>query len=214
MRRKTLNYDSDQDLIRKYNNPLMLRRSVQEMQGIAAAIIYDGQIDDTEIQQLDQWIDAHKAFSKEWPLSKVRDCLYQILEDGEVTAEERQRLYQCLSDFAADPRRGAVVDGVFDEDPAIVFEDRQFLFTGLLQFGPRKKAELAVIERGGIVSKSKRPSQSLHYLIVGDFGSESWAYSRFGLKINEAMVLRKGCRPPRPLIVRERVFVKAVLATG
>lgn len=211
MRRKTLDYDSDQALITKYNEPLMLRKSVQEMQGIAAAIIYDGQIDDTEIRQLDQWIDAHKAFSKEWSLSKVRDCLYQILEDGEVTAEERQQLYQCLSDFAADPRRGAVVEGVFDKGAEIVFYARQFLFTGILQFGTRKKAETAVLDRGGVVSKSTTPTRSLHYLIVGDFGNESWAFSRFGLKINRAMSIRKTSQPPQPAIVRERDFVKAVL---
>ena len=40
-----LNYDEDQDLITRYNYPLYIKRSIQELQGLAAAIIYDSTVD-------------------------------------------------------------------------------------------------------------------------------------------------------------------------
>jgi hypothetical protein len=149
-------------------------------------------------------------------LAKVRDCLYGILEDGEVTQADRDQLYQCLADFAADPIRGPVIDGIFDDQAEIVFMAREFLFTGILQFGTRKKAEGAVRERGGRISPTSRPTRSLGYLIVGDFGNENWAHSRFGLKIHHALALKAKRVAEHlsdtPIIVRERLFVKAVLA--
>ncbi|NKE71245.1 BRCT domain-containing protein [Candidatus Manganitrophus noduliformans] len=203
-----IDYDEDQDLLRRYNQTLLLKKTVQELQGIAAAVIYDGKIDDNEIDQLKKWIDAHRLETKQWPLCEVRDVLNQILDDGEVTPEERNRLFDSLSRFAAGPHLPKVVEGIFDPGPTISFMEKEFVFTGILQFGSRRKAENTVLDRGGIVGKSV--TRSLHYLIVGDLGNQTWKYSRFGDKIEKALGRRRNGFA-FPLIVRERDFVKAVL---
>ena len=206
-----LDYDADHALIKTYNYPLVLRKAVQEVQGIAAAIIYDGRIDDSEIALLRDWLNRHIVEAGDWPLSDIVTILKQILSDGAVTEQERSALLNFLSQFAAGPKQPEVVQGIFDTNPQIVFSGHSFLFTGRLIFGTRKKAESSVTARGGLISTSS-VTEKLNFLVVGELGSEACKFSRFGAKIERAMNMRKKGSAV-PLIVEERRFVQAVIST-
>ena len=204
-----LDYDADQNLIKTYNLPLMVKKAVQEMQGMAAAIIYDGRVDDDEINLMRDWLNCHVVEAGDWPLSDLVVVLKKILADGVVTEQERLDLLNFLAQFAAGPQQPQVIQGIFDSDAPIIFPEQMFLFTGKLVFGTRKKAENAVVARGGSIAPAS-VTNDLNYLVVGELGSEAWKFSRFGSKIEKAMQMRKGGRT-NPLIVQEKRFVQAVI---
>ncbi len=64
----TLCPDDDETLLRGYDWPLLEERAVQELHGLAAALVYDGQLDDLELRQLSEWLSAKEAFCQRWPL--------------------------------------------------------------------------------------------------------------------------------------------------
>ncbi len=207
-----LDYDTDQNLIKTYNFPLMVKKAVQEMQGMAAAMIYDGRVDDNEINLMRDWLNRHIVEAGDWPLSELVAILKKVLADGVVTEQERLDLLNFLAQFAAGPQQPQVVQGIFDSAAKIIFADQLFLFTGKLAFGTRKKAENAVVARGGSIT-SASVTNELNYLVVGELGSEAWKFSRFGSKIEKAMQMRK-CGSANPFIVQEKRFVQAVIEAG
>lgn len=206
-----VDYDTEQNLIKAYNFPLILKRAIQEMQGIAAAIIYDGRIDEAELTLLKDWVNSHVVEAGEWPLTDLVAILKRIFADGAVTDDERNELFKFMAQFAAGPKQPAVIQGVFETNPNIIFRGHSFMFTGRLIFGARKKAEHAVMDRGGKIAESDTVSSRLNFLVVGELGNEAWKYSRFGSKIEAALRMRKG-GSSFPAIIHEKDFVAAVVA--
>ena len=206
--RTGLKYDRDQDLIMMYNFPKQVQKAIQEIQGIAGMIIYDGKVSDEEISFLTQWLQKHEQFATKYPLSDLKSLFNEIMKDGVVSAEERHALFDFLSNIATGTKSSPVVDGIFTKRPHIAFDARMFLFTGEMEFGPRDKAEDAVEERGGIVCRSC--TLKTDYLIVGSLGSEAYKYGRFGTKIEKALSMQKE-RKAEIEIVREKDFVCAVM---
>ena len=207
--RKGLNYDRDQDLIVMYNYPKQVQKAIQEIQGIAGMIVYDGQVGGEEVSFLEQWLKRNKHLATSYPLSDLKNLFEEITKDGLVSDEERQSLFDFLSSVAAGNKRNPVIDGIFTKKPHIAFKSRLFLFTGEMEFGPREKAEDEVRRRGGIVSGSC--TLKTDYLVVGSLGSGAYKYSRFGTKIEKALGLRAQ-KKSGIQIVREGDFVAAIMS--
>jgi NAD-dependent DNA ligase len=205
---KGLDYDRDKDLIQIYNQPLVVSRAIQEIQGAAGVIIFDGKVSDEEIKFLKEWIQKHRPYLTKFPLDKLKTLFEGILADGVVSETERQDLFNFLCTIATGVRNNLAVDGIFSAKPQIEFRGKEFLFTGDMDFGSRSKAEKAVLERGGLLSKSC--SKKTHYLVVGNLGSEAYKYGRYGTKIEKALELKKS-RKSDIQIVREHNFVEAVM---
>lgn len=206
--RKGLNYDRDQDLIAMYNYPKQVQKAIQEIQGIAGMIVYDGQVSEEEVSFLEQWLKKNSHLATKYPLSDLKSLFEEVTKDGVVSLDERRELFNFLQTIATGSRSSPVVDGIFAAKPRITFKTRQFLFTGEMEFGPREKAESAVEVRGGIVCRSC--TQKTHYVVVGSLGSDAYKYGRFGTKIERALELQKQKKSDIQ-IVRERHFVAAVI---
>ncbi|MCK9362096.1 MAG: BRCT domain-containing protein [Syntrophales bacterium] len=202
---RKLNVDEHQDLLILYNLPLMKKRAIQELQGISAAVIYDGVLSDDEIKLIGEWLVKNAFARDDWPISRLICVLQAILEDNVVTLEERKELLAFLSGIAADPNSEEVATSIFDANPVIQFSNRSFLFTGILQFGKRNKAERVVTENGGYCCSSY--SSKVDYLVVGELGQDSWKYGRYGTKI-EACMNAKSRGEAKTFIVSELDFVK------
>ena len=209
--RVKLNIDDHEHLIKLYNLPLMKKRAVQELHGIATAIIYDGEVSDDEIGLVLDWLDRNRAAHDEWPVARFIDLMTEITADNVITADERFELFTFLVGISSTPITDEkVVTGIFTENPEIVFPNRCFLFTGELEFGKRSKAESAVVRNGGTCCGSY--SKRVDYLVVGELGQDAWKYSRYGTKIESCMKAKtKGLTATD--IVRERDFVRAVIST-
>lgn len=72
--------------------------------------------------------------------------------------------------------------------PEIIFTQRSFCFTGVFEFGSRAHCQSAITNRGGIAAPSI--TKKLHYLVIGNIGSEVWKHSSFGAKIAKAVDYR------------------------
>lgn len=208
LRTKTLDYDRDKDLIYLYNFPLQVERAIQEVQGVAGMIIYDGEVSDQEIAFLNEWLKQHEGLTTKYPLKELKAIFAKITEDDVVTPEERNRLFEFLQSIAIGSRTNPIVDGIFTDKPKITFKGKIFVLTGEMEFGPREKAEQEIRKRGGVVSNSC--TLKTNYLVVGNLGSEAYKYGRFGTKIEKALSIKEQ-RKSAIQIVRERDFVRAVV---
>jgi len=205
-----LDIDDDTDLIQHYNYPLIVDRAIQEFQGMASVIIYDGIIDDNEMKMIQSWIEKHKEFCSQWPLSELQLLLQGILKDGIITQEERGELLSFLSSVASSTSDDqTVVSNIFTDNITPEFYNKTFLFTGKLQFGTRRKAQAAVTDRGGQCLGSYN-SHKLDYLVVGVLGQDAWRFSRFGRKI-ESCINDIESERTNAVIIREKTFVKAII---
>lgn len=205
----TVDYDRQQSLLKFFNRNMMERRAVHELQALAAAIIYDGKVDENELEFLGKWIVSRGEFRDQWPFRELFNLYYEILEDGVVTKEERMLLFDALCAIAAsDEQSGTAQDDIFDDDADIIFPEHSFLFTGVLQIGKRKDAQRTVEDLGG--KNAKSPRRDLDYLVVGDLGSDMWTTSRYGTKIKKVMDHKDAGCPTT--IVREVRFCRAIAA--
>ncbi len=202
-------YDLDEGRMRQWNRPHIVARAASELQGMAAAVIYDGVVDNDEIIMLYKWLTQYEEECHEWPMRDLKRLIEDICEDGIVTSEERRQLFTFLKTFATGPNENPLVDGIYD-DVDVVIPDNVFLFTGKMRFGPRKKAELAVLERGGQLAASKSVTREVNYLVCGDLGNVNFRQSRYGNKIARALELRED-KSSVIYIVREPAFVEALV---
>jgi len=210
-RKKVPDYDKDKDLFYLYNYPLQVQKAIQEVQGVAGIIVYDGEVSDEEVTFLSQWLQKHEGLMTKYPLKELKAIFLEISKDGIVTAAERKKLFQFLSTIASGSKSDPVIDGIFANNPKVAFKNRIFVLTGEMEFGPRERAEEEVRKRGGVVSNSC--SLKTNYLVVGNLGSEAYKYSRFGTKIEKALSMREQ-KKSEIQIVRERDFVGAVTRVG
>jgi NAD-dependent DNA ligase len=206
---RRLNIDDHEDLIKLYNMPLMQKRAIQELHGIATAVIYDGIVSDDEIELITAWLLKHREIYNTWPASRLVQLLDDIFQDNITTSEERKELLDFFNGIASNPDTDRKADNIFSHNPRIVFPDRHFMFTGNLQLGKRSKAHSEVEKRGGIpVDGSYK--LFINYLVVGDLGQDAWKYGRYGTKIENCMNALEA-KKTKTAIVREEDFVRAII---
>lgn len=99
-RTKALDYDKDKHLIFLYNYPLQVQKAVQEIQGVAGMIVYDGEVSEEEVVFLSQWLQQHEGLMTKYPLKELKTVFTDISEDGIVTPAERKKLFEFLSNIA------------------------------------------------------------------------------------------------------------------
>lgn len=194
--------------IHSYNFSKLVKKYIQELQGVSTAVIYDGKIDNYEIELLKNWLIKNDEYLVQYPLSDLKKLFSDIILDNIITVEERESLLKFLIDIAASPNSKPTVEGIFTINPEIIFQNKNYLFTGNLIYGSRSKAQNKVIELGGNCLKSI--TLKTNYLVVGSLGSEDYKFSRFGTKIEEALMYNreKGAKID---IIKEQDFVGAFI---
>lgn len=193
--------------------------STQDLEGIIHGIMADGRINDAEILRLNNWIDENEFLENTYPYDEIRAIIRCVLADGVITEDERNRLKAFFADFIDfevsanlskseydELRKLYHIDGVCSIDPQIIFENRGFCVTGDSYDYARADFEDMITSRGGVIKGNV--SSKVDYLIVGNKGSECWAFCRYGRKIEKAMELRK--KGNKIKIVSETDFLKFV----
>lgn len=176
--------------------------SIQFLHGLIHGIMADTEINDTEIRALTTWIDTNDYLQGTYPFDELNSLLHTILEDGEVSEDERNTLLAFCSntidfrdsvnlnapDFES-LRKKYSVAGVCAYCPDISFEGKLFCFTGESYRATRAEMKAEVEALGGTM----RPSVTTKtdYLVVGNAGNPCWAYACYGRKIEDAMNIRK-----------------------
>lgn len=186
-----MNNPEDPSLMRIHADRL-IRRDIDQLLGICEFALLDGHIDQIEAESILAWLNGHRACLDTWPANVLYDRLRTMLADGVLDGEEQRDLLGIVMSIAK-PRTeaGIIAPSSLPIDtppPELRFAQRSFCFTGVFDFGPRAKCHEAVIARGGIAADSI--TKKLHYLVIGNIGSEVWKHSSFGTKIAKAVNYR------------------------
>lgn len=191
-------------LCQKYENDNFYYDTVtsdlQILQGICHGILADGIISDKEICDLQNWLNENEHLNTYYPYDEIRSLIISILSDNVIDEEERTILMAYLNQFVTiedDQIRQKIKDSTVDvnifglctSEPNVVFEDKTFCITGVLQRGNRENLQRDIIKLGGVPTNTI--SKKTDYLIVGDNGNPAWAFSCYGRKVEKAINLRK-----------------------
>lgn len=187
-----------------------LRQSCGALVGIVQGILADGELNDSEVAFLRDWLAQSESVSLIWPGNLVAAQIASALEDGHISQEERDHLVDTLHklvggtlDDIADT--GAINRLALDDVSEIEFAGRSFCFTGDFVFGTRSSCEAAVARRGGGLAAI---TKKLNYLVIGGLGSPEWKHGSYGTKIEKAVSYRAAGVPL--LIVHEDVWANAL----
>ena len=190
----------------------LLKRSCQELIGIAEGMLVDDQLCDKEIIFLKNWLEKNGEIAYTWPGEVVYKRICDVLEDGHIDEAERSFLTKTLEELAG----GGFHDtGALSSDPTslpleqvhtLVFAGSSFCFTGTFLYGTREACHRATEKAGGV--SAPRITKKLDYLVVGTMTTRSWAHTSFGRKIEKAVQLKQdGC----PLsIIDEKDWVSSL----
>jgi hypothetical protein len=193
----TLKNSLDQDgqpLNSNFNRGMVRGRTLDELIGICKGITADGVVATEEAEFLARWLKGNQSVIEEWPANVLAERIANIFYDNIVTSEEKQELFDLLREVTGGSSLTDHADNLstelpFDDPlPDVVFDNRQFCFTGKFCIGTRQQCESEVITRKGIVQK--QPTYSTNYLVIGILGSRDWIHSTHGRKIEAAVEFR------------------------
>lgn len=180
----------------------LITSSLQFLNGLIHGMLSDGTISDDEIHALKKWIRANSYLAGCYPFDEIESLLLTILEDGTVTAEERNMLTAFLSNFIdyklsynliesdmENLRSHYNISGICAVCQEINFKDSVFCFTGQSLRAKRSEIASLIESLGG--SFNSNITNETQYLIVGNNGNPCWAFSCYGRKIEDAVKRRK-----------------------
>ena len=176
----------------------LLKRSCQELIGIAEGVLVDDHLSDAEILYLKNWLEEHDHIANTWPGEVIFKRVCEVLDDGEIDESERKYLKKTLEELIGGSFQET---GATPSDPiafpiqqvdGIDFDGRSFCFTGTFLFGTRPACHKATEKAGGIPAKNI--TKKLDFLVIGTLSTPSWANTSFGRKIERAVQLQQdGC---------------------
>ena len=173
---------------------------LQQLQGIFHGILSDGELNDTEIFKLHEWLSENEHLNSYYPYDEIRSLVLSIVSDKKIEEEERLILMTFIKQFvelsnndvkiSIDKATADInISGICAVDPEIIFENKTFCVTGILSRGTRNELQNAIKNKGGISVNSI--SKKTDYLIIGDTSNACWSYACYGRKVEKALDLRK-----------------------
>lgn len=191
-------------LCQKYEHDSIYYKGItsdlQQLQGIFHGILSDGELNDTEIFKLHEWLSENEHLSSYYPYDEIRSLVLSIVSDKKIDQEERILLMAFIKQFVElsnsniknsidSITEDVSISGICAVDPEIIFENKTFCVTGILSRGTRTELENAIKNKGGIPVNSI--SKKTDYLIIGDTSNACWSYACYGRKVEKALDLRK-----------------------
>jgi len=195
------------------------RKVFDVLTGLALGILADGELTTKEASFLARWIEANSVTLPEKFIRKLLPVIRLAGRGEDLADDELASITVLLESIAfgeiptgsSDPAPliGTPCALIFDEvdSSEIRFWGAQFVFTGNFACGSKK--DLMNRTSGlGATAKSANPTSQTDYVVVGSKGSDQWAYSGLGRKVEHALKLRdEACKL---LIIREEEFIQAI----
>jgi NAD-dependent DNA ligase len=186
-------------------------KAIDELIGLSKGLIADGVLTEEECDYLKKWLHTNSRHRDTFPISVLYSRVCEMLTDGLFDEDERRELFDLLLQITA-----FSTEEVIDREgptplpvtpnATILFHDKVYCFTGTFSFGPRKKCQDAATSCGARILDTVR--QDLDYLVIGSIGSERWAHSHFGRKIERALHFQKNGFPI--VIIDEATWTKSL----
>lgn len=184
---------------RRFNARRRADRQVQELLGLARGIIADGEVSVAEADALARWFDANSDARTVWPVNIVAERLERIYADGKVDPDEQSDLLALLQAATGEqPDTPSAMNRatrlpLSEPAPQLRFVGQTYVFTGKFAYGTRAACEQVVTARGGTCDRGV--TKQTNVLVIGTLGSEDWAQSSFGRKIETAVHYRDNGLP-------------------
>jgi len=198
---------------------------MQLLQGILHGVLADGKVSVEEAKNLQNWLNEHDGLKGSYPFDEIESILIEVLRDGEIDKNEQRILQSFLGEFVdfsfvrkySDERqrirsklsklsKDLTVTGICATCPQIAFEGKTFVFTGASREGKEEKLAEQVERLNGRAKKGL--CRKTDFLVIGDSGNPSWAFSCYGRKVEEAVSMRREGHPI--LIIHESDFWDAI----
>ena len=181
------------DIYTRFNRKSIQDRQIDTLIGLCKGITADNIVNQAEAEFLQTWLAQSMQASDNPLIGNLLQKVSAMLEDGILDQEESTELLHTLRKITGDSSaNGEIVKTTtlpLDEPmPSVIFEERSFLFTGTCVFGTRKECHDATESLGGKCIKNV--TQSLDYLVLGTYVTDSWAHENFGRKIEKAIEYR------------------------
>lgn len=179
--------------------PRALDRDITELFGIVKGMICDGVVSDGEAVALAQWLGSHPDVATTFPGNLIATRIQAMFADGILNEEERQDLAQVMRSLCGETEdQSGNLDRatrlpINDPLPTVIFDSREFCFTGKFAYGTRARCEAEVFARGGRCAQA--PTGRTHYVVIGITASPAWIQSAYGTKIRDAVGLRELGKP-------------------
>ncbi len=202
------------DCILEYRSREEIRQheQVEELLGLCAGIIADGEVNYQETIRLQEWLVNNSGISEEWPACDIVMRIDNALQDGYLDKMEAKEILDCLSILVGGKYTdlGTTSIGLpIDVRNAIADDievaDNSFCFTGKFFFGSRESCKTATKQMGGL--PKERVTNTLDYLVVGSLASPFWTNSHFGTKIKRVMEMRDD---GPPYLIGENTWRRAI----
>ena len=187
-------------------DPSCERSALNRFLGFCAGIACDDMITLSEAEKVIAFAREHQAVLDDAGARAVVSCCTDAVEDGLISPEESVDICHSISrivgDCYADTGISALGSVPVFEEAVIdeILDGMSFVLTGAFSVSPRKIIETAILELGGLVSKT--PSRKTDYVVVASAASRDWVHTHKGTKIIRAIELRE--EGGQPLFVTER----------
>ena len=193
---------------------------LQILNGILHGIMADGELLDSEIYSLANWLENNQHLSTYFPYDKIVNILSEVLEDSKIDEEERLLLKSYFNDFIfinnediqtqidSETKEVSSNHSYYSKVLKVEIIENQFSFTGKSSRNVSRDKIIEIINNhggkyvDGVSSKTK-------YLIVGDLGNPAWAFASYGRKIEKAINLNNS-KGLEILIIHEADFWKEI----
>lgn len=184
---------NDVNQIREFNEPNS-HNQINQLLGLLQGIAADDEINEKEIDALVAWLNINNQIIDKWPASVVASKLYDILEDGIITEDEKKDLLTTVQKITGSHfcETGDASDNTtecFDDVSEIPHDNIGFCFTGKFKSGSRKTVESKAQDLGAVTSKDVL--LTTQFLVIGTLASRDWKYQSHGRKIEKAMSLKE-----------------------
>jgi NAD-dependent DNA ligase len=170
-------------------------REIDELIGVCRGILADGAICTQEANFLLSWLQRNTTNIDLYPFDILTPRLISMLEDGRLDIDEELELIDLFLSVLGEPIATTnkdinlatsmpyTIDNISD------IAGNKFCLTGQFKCAQRKEIEREIVLRRGTTSKT--PTKDTQYLVIGNIGSNEWAHSSFGRKIEQAIRYKK-----------------------
>lgn len=173
-----------------------LKNGILNLLGIIKGIVVDNEINLTELEYLDKWLEENSYLKNTWPYDELYNMCTSIIEDKAISVEEHTAFINFCKAIVGETQTKSntelvqtISSGFFQIDPDITLQEKTFCLTGVSKKYKRREIAEKIELYGGFVAGGV--STKIDYLIVCDDKNSCWAFTCYGRKIEEVVQLRK-----------------------
>lgn len=191
------------------------RKAIDVFTGLALGLLADGTINSKEAEFLNQWVRANERQLPAPFIQNLSPILTSIASANDIPEKTlhdlKGFLMQAIGHHSEDETcdrvgraSGIIYDNIHPCD--VIFSTSIFVLSGNFNNGSKKQLREIIESLGGKQSNGP-PTRNTKYVVVGAKGSQQWATSSLGTKIERALELKESGQ--NVTIISEEIFWEA-----